>query len=60
MPRTFKFQFTVECTGDGTADLEQVEKMIDLNMQDLIFDDMFITALDEKEAVTIQVNRLAK
>jgi hypothetical protein len=30
--------------------------MIDLSMQDLVFDDEFITALDEKEAVTIQVN----
>jgi hypothetical protein len=29
--------------------------MIDLSMQDLVFDDEFITALDEKEAVTIQV-----
>jgi hypothetical protein len=36
--------------------MARVEEMIDLTMQDLVFDDEFITALDEKEAVTIQVN----
>lgn len=54
--RTFKFVFTVECVGSGTADLEQVEQLIDLSMQELCFDDNFIAALDEKESVTIQVN----
>lgn len=54
--RTFKFVFTVECVGDGSAKLERVEQMIDLNMQELVYDDTFIEALDEKEAVTIQVN----
>ena len=54
--RTFKFVFTVECVGDGHADLARVEQMIDLSMQDLIFEDSFVEALDEKEAVTIQVN----
>jgi hypothetical protein len=33
----------------------KVEDMIDLAMQDLVYDDEFIAALDEKEAVTIQV-----
>jgi len=56
MPRSFKFQFTVECAGEGSADLARTEEMIDLAMQELIYDDNFITALDEKEAVTIQVN----
>lgn len=55
MRRTFKFEFVVECAGDGTADLARVEELIDLNMQDLVMDDMFIDALDEKEAVSIQV-----
>jgi hypothetical protein len=32
--------------------------MIDLNMQDLIMDDEFVSALDEREAVTIQVTPL--
>jgi hypothetical protein len=54
--RTFKFVFTVECVGNGSADLAQVEQMIDLNMQELVYDDNFIAALDEQEAVTIQVS----
>ena len=54
--RTFKFVFTVECASDGHADMESVENMIDLNMQELVYDDEFIAALDEKESVTIQVN----
>lgn len=55
MPRTYKFQFEVVCAGQGTPDLKRVEDMIDLSMQDLVYDDEFIAALDEKEAVTIQV-----
>jgi hypothetical protein len=57
MKRTYQFTFTIECAGDGTPDMEQVENMIDLNMQDLVFDDTFIEALDEKQSVTIQVVR---
>lgn len=57
MPRTFNFTFTVTCAGSGTADLDRVESMIDLSMQDLVMDDEFIDALDEKESVTIQVTR---
>jgi hypothetical protein len=56
--RTFTYQFTVECASDGTANEEEVERLIDLNMQDLTFDDTFIEALDESEAVTIQVIRI--
>jgi hypothetical protein len=56
--REYKFQFNVVCTGPGTADQERVEAMIDLAMQDLVYDDEFIGALDEKEAVTIQVSRI--
>lgn len=55
MARTYKFMFEVVCAGDGTPDLAKVENMIDLSMQDLVFDDEFIVALDEKESVTIQV-----
>lgn len=54
MPRTFKFEFIVECAGEGTADLSRAEELIDLSMQELVHDDEFIQALDEKEAVTIQ------
>lgn len=60
MTRTFMFQFEVVCAGAGEVDIEQVENMIDLSMQDLVYDDEFITALDEKESVTIRVSRLDK
>jgi archaellin len=56
MSRVYKFEFTVECaTNRAEPDLKRVEEMIDLTMQDLVFDDEFIAALDEKESVTIQV-----
>ena len=54
--REYQFVFTVACAGKGTPDMARVEEMIDLSMQDLVFDDEFITALDEKQSVTIQVN----
>jgi archaellin len=55
MSREYKFTFTVVCTSAGTPDIKRVEEMIDLSMQDLVYDDEFIAALDEQEAVTIQV-----
>ena len=55
MPRIYNFQFVVECATDGTADLSRVEEMIDLSMQELVFDDEFVSALGETQAVTIQV-----
>lgn len=58
MSREFKFIFNVICAGDGTADIERAESMVDLAMQDLVYDDEFIAALDEKESVTIQVVRI--
>jgi hypothetical protein len=54
--REYQFVFNVVCAGNGTPDMTRVEEMIDLSMQDLIFDDEFVAALDEQEAVTIQVN----
>jgi hypothetical protein len=54
MARTFKFTFEVTCAGEGRADLDRVEELVDLAMQDLVYDDQFVQALDEKEAVTIQ------
>ena len=60
MSREYRFQFTVVCSSKGTPDMERAESMIDLAMQDLVFDDEFIAALDESEAVTIQVSRLDK
>ena len=58
MSRTYKFMFEVVCAGNGTPDLDKVENMIDLSMQDLVYDDEFVAALDEKEALTIQVTRV--
>ncbi len=58
MPRTYKFAFEVVCAGEGTPEMAKVEDMIDLAMQDLVYDDEFIAALDEKEAVTIQVSQI--
>lgn len=56
--RTYTYTFTVQCVGAGEPDMDRVEEMLDLSMQDLVMDDEFVSALDEREAVTIQV-RLA-
>ena len=56
--RKLTYQFEVICAGSGTADEAKVEEMIDLAMQDLVYDDEFIASLDEKESVTIRVSRL--
>ena len=53
--RTYQFTFTIECSNADEADLARVEELIDLSMQDLVYDDEFIAALGEKESVTIQV-----
>jgi len=53
--RTFRYSFTVTCASQGDADLAEVENLIDLAMQELVYDDTFISALDEQESVTIQV-----
>jgi hypothetical protein len=46
----------VICASEGKKpDLARVEEMIDLSMQDLVYDDNFIEALDEDQSVTIQV-----
>lgn len=54
--REYRYTFTVTCVNQGEKhDMARVEEMIDLSMQDLIYDDSFVSALDEQEAVTIQV-----
>lgn len=55
MPRKFRYVFEIECASQGAANLARVEEMIDISMQELVYDDEFIGALDEKESVTIQV-----
>jgi hypothetical protein len=59
MPRTYKFQFEVICANDSAQpDLGEVERLIDISMQELVFDDRFVTALDEDTAVTIRVSQI--
>ena len=59
MSRKFRFVFEVECAGPGEADHARIEELLDLALKDLIYDDEFIVALDEKESVTIQLVPLA-
>jgi archaellin len=51
----YQYTFIIACASEGEPDLDRVENLIDLNMQDLVYDENFITALDESQAVTIQV-----
>lgn len=55
MARSYAFAFEIRCGGPGEPDLQRVEEMIDLSMQDLVYDDEFIAAMDEKISVTIRV-----
>ena len=57
MSRLYTYKFTIECAGQGEPDLAKIENMIDLSMQDLVYDDEFIAALDETTSVTIQVTQ---
>jgi archaellin len=53
--RRFTYTLTVECESEGNANLEQVERLLDVHFQDLVMDDRFVSELDEKKSVTIQV-----
>ena len=53
--RKFTYTLSIECASEGDADMEQVERLLDLHFQDLVMDDEFVNELDEKQAVTIQV-----
>ena len=53
--RKFTYTLTIECASEGSADLEAVETLLDLHFQELVMDDNFVTELDEKQSVTIQV-----
>jgi len=55
--REYKFIFNVVCAGKGVPNLARVEELLDLSMKDLVMDDEFVNALDEKQAVTIQIIR---
>lgn len=58
MPRTFRYQFEIVCMGEGNADELKMAELIDLAVRGLIDDDEFIHALDEKEAVSVDVTKL--
>lgn len=51
----FNFKFEVICASAQSPDLTKAEEMINLAMQDLVYDDEFIAALGERESVTIRV-----
>ena len=53
--RTYRFTWTIECAGPGKPNLERVETLLDLALQDLVYDDEFVEALDEQESVTVQL-----
>lgn len=53
--RRFTYTLTIECAGEGNANLEKVENLLDLHFQELVMDDNFVKELDEANAVTIQV-----
>ena len=53
--RRFTYTLTIECAGEGNANLEKVENLLDLHFQELVMDDNFVNELDEANAVTIQV-----
>ena len=44
--------------GEGDADELKIAELIDLAVRGLIDDDEFIQALDEKEAVSVDVTKL--
>ena len=58
MQKTYNFRFEVICANSDNTDMTRVEQMIDLAMQDLVYDDEFVAALGEKESVTIRVSTL--
>lgn len=60
MKRTYYFRFEVTCADAENTEIDRVESMIDLAMQDLVYDDEFISALGEKESVTIRVTQIGK
>ena len=52
----YNFKFEVICSTAKSPDLAKVEDMLNLAMQDLVYDDQFIEALGETESVTIRVS----
>jgi hypothetical protein len=55
MARTFTYSVVIECGSNGSADMNRVQEMVALTMQDLIYDDDFVSALGETQSVSVQV-----
>ena len=53
--RTFRFSVVIECASDGQANMDLVQQMMGLTMQELIFDDDFVSALGETQSVSVEV-----
>lgn len=53
--RTYQYTWRIECVGPGRPDLGRVEHLLNLALQDLVYDDEFIAALDEQEAVSVEL-----
>jgi hypothetical protein len=45
----------IECASDGQANMDLVQQMMGLTMQELIFDDDFVSALGETQSVSVEV-----
>lgn len=58
--RTYQYVWRIHCAGQGCADLGRVQELLNLALQDLIYDDHFVAALDEHEAVTIDLEPAVK
>lgn len=55
MSRVFKFSVTIETGGDGNADFGRVEELLALHVQDLLYDEEFVAALDESVSISSTV-----
>jgi len=54
--RKMKYKLEIILPSDGQADQEQMERLLELHFQDLVFDDEFIATLDEQQSVTIRIS----
>jgi hypothetical protein len=57
--KTYRFVVEFTCATDtAQADLSRAEDMLDLSMQELVFDDEFVEALGETEGLQVSVVRV--
>ena len=58
MTRRWEYRVVFEAGGEGAADQARLDELVDLAIKDLIYDDEFIGALDEKVSVSSTVTFL--